>query len=85
MLFREEYSNGQQTKQKIVVFASNFQLEIAKKGSGVFLGDGTFQYVPAKFKQMYSLHTMVDGTVFPVAFALMEEKTAEAYEMLFRG
>ena len=65
------------------IFASRFQLDVARKGRGIFLGDGTFQFVPAKFKQMYSLHTMVDGSVFPVAFALMEEKTAQAYEMVF--
>ena len=48
----------------------------------VFLSNGTFQYIPVMFKQMYSLHTIVDGTVFPVAFALME-KTLEAYENFF--
>ena len=47
------------------------------------MGDGTFQFVPAKFKQMYSLHTMIDKSVFPAAFALMEEKTAQSYEIVF--
>ena len=82
-LHKGTYSNRLHSTKQIFIFASRFQLDVARKGRGVFLGDGTFQFVPAKFKQMYSLHTMIDGSVFPVAFALMEEKTAQAYEMVF--
>ena len=28
---------------------------------------------------------MIDGSVFPVAFALMEEKAIQAYEIVFFG
>ena len=83
LLFEGAYSNRQHSTKQIFIFASRFQLDVARKGRGVFLGDGTFQFVPAKLKQMYSLHTMVAGSVFPVAFVLMEEKTAQAYEMVF--
>ena len=32
---------------------------------------------------MNSLHMMIDGSVFSVAFALMEEQTVQACEMIF--
>ena len=52
-------------------------------GGGVSVGYGTFEYVTAMFKQMYSIHAMIGGVVFPVAFVFMEEKTTQAYEIVF--
>ena len=82
-LYKGTYSNRQHSTKQIFIFASRFQLEVERKSGLVFLGDGSFQSVPAKFKHTYSLRTMIEGSVFPVAFALMEEKTAQAYEMVF--
>ena len=58
-------------------------LDVAQRGRGVFLGDGTFDSVPTMFKQLYTIHAEVDGSVFPVVFVLMEERSTEAYEYVF--
>ena len=47
------------------------------------MGDGTFDSVPSMFTQMYTIHVMHGDTSFPVAFALMEDKTTSAYEIVF--
>ena len=60
-------------------------LEIARRWSGVFLGDRTFDSVPTMFKHLYTIHTEVDGSAFTIVFVLMEERTVEAYERVFNA
>ena len=62
-----------------------FLLEIARRGSVVFLGDGTFDSVPTMFKQLYTIHAEVDGSAFPIVFVLMEERSTNAYERIFNA
>ena len=83
LMWKGEYTNDKHVSKRIVIFSSPFQLTIARKSGGVFMGDGTFEFVPAMFKQMYSIHAMIGGVVFPVAFVFMEEKTTQAYEIVF--
>ena len=47
------------------------------------MGDGTFDSVPSLFTQMYTIHALHGESSFPIAFALMEERTTHAYEILF--
>ena len=54
-----------------------FLLEIARRWSGVFFGDGTFVSVPTMYKQLCTIHAEVDGSAFPIVFMLMEEGTTE--------
>ena len=67
------------------MLSSAFQIDVAKRGVGTFLGDGTFDSVPPLFTQMYTIHVMHCDTSFPIAFALMEDKTARAYEIVFNA
>ena len=83
ILAEETYLNHQTTK-RIIIMASPFQIDVARRCSGKFMGDGTFECVPSFFTQMYTIHTFHGASSFPVAFALMEEKTTQAYEILFR-
>ena len=57
-------------------------LAVSMDGGGVSVGDGTFEYVPAMFKQMYSINATISGVVFPVVF-VFKEKTTQAYEIVF--
>ena len=66
-----------------MVLSSAFQLDVARRSPGTFMGDGTFDSVPSLFTQMYTIHALHGESSFPIAFALMEEKTVRAYEILF--
>ena len=79
----EDTYQTEQSMKRIVVLSSQFQIDIARRRGGMFMGDGTFEFVPSIFAQMYTIHAMNDTTSFPVVFALMEEKTTRAYEILF--
>ena len=82
-LYEETYTSDQQSPKRIVVFSSSFQLDIARRCKGTFMGDGTFDSVPSLFTQLYTIHALHGTASFPIAFALMEEKTTRAYEILF--
>ena len=79
----EDTYQTEQSMKRIVVLSSRFQIDVARSCGGMFMGDGTFEFVPSIFAQMYTIHAMNATTSFPVVFALMEEKTTRAYEILF--
>ena len=85
LLFDGTHPTRDGERKRVVGFSSGFMLDVAQRGRGVFLGDGTFDSVPTMFKQLYTIHAEVDGSVFPVVFVLMEERSTEAYECVFNA
>ena len=79
----ETYIDDHQSLKRVVVLSSMFQLDIARRGVGTFMGDGTFDSVPTMFTQLYTIHALHGDSSFPVAFARMVEKTTRAYEIVF--
>jgi len=51
--------------------------------SPTILGDGTFYCCTRLFCQLYSLHGDIGGTLFPLVFALLPNKTERTYLRLF--
>ena len=37
------------------------------------------------FNQLYTIHAEVDGSMFPVVFVLIEERTIDVYEFVFNA
>ena len=85
LLFDNVYQTHNGESKRVVGFSSGVLLEIARRGIGVFLGDGTFDSVPTMFRQLYTIHAEVDGSAFPAVFVLMDERTTEAYEHVFNA
>ena len=50
----------------------------------VILGDGTFQYCPKFFKQLYTLHVCQDGHYYPLLYFLLPNKKNETYETMLQ-
>lgn len=67
---------------RIIVFATDANLQRLCASSTVF-SDGTFYSCTSLFAQLYTLHADVDGTVFPLVFALLPNKTEATYRRLF--
>ena len=84
-LFVEVYQTRDGKRKRVVGVSSGFLLKMARRGSGVFLGDGTFDSVPTMFKQLYMVHAETDGSAFPIVFVLVEERSTEAYERIFNA
>jgi hypothetical protein len=51
--------------------------------STLLLCDGTFYTCPGLFSQLYTVHGIVDGVVYPFVFALLPNKTELTYNRLF--
>ncbi|XP_046552864.1 uncharacterized protein LOC124262421 [Haliotis rubra] len=50
----------------------------------VVYGDGTFYVSPSLFLQLYTLHAMVGGQMFPLVFFLLPDKATVTYDRAFR-
>ena len=46
--------------------------------------DGTFKVAPRLFKQLFTVHVMLEGKVIPCAYALMASKSKRSYQRVFR-
>ena len=47
-------------------------------------GDGTFQYAPKHFKQMFTLHVIKDNIYVPVLYFLLKNKQQRTYQSMFK-
>jgi hypothetical protein len=68
--------------QRILIFATDSNLRMLCDSNTVF-GDGTFYSCPGLFYQLYTLHGYVEDTSYPLVFALLPNKTKQAYTRLF--
>ncbi|CAF1395389.1 unnamed protein product [Rotaria sordida] len=69
-------------KDRILVFSSDQQLKILFESDTIFM-DGTFDIVPAHFKQVYLIHAHKFGQGLPVTFCLLPNKRGKTYTELF--
>ena len=74
--------------KRILIFASPKGKHMMRHCRKFFV-DGTFKSCAKQFAQLYTLHADLHSdedhiNVFPVAFALLPDKSAETYRQLFR-
>ncbi|KAG0438058.1 hypothetical protein HPB47_017161, partial [Ixodes persulcatus] len=66
----------------MVVLASPLDLQMLHQ-SRHWICDGTFEYCPPCFSQLYTIHGFVHGEAVPLVTALLPGKTATTYQKLF--
>ena len=77
------YDSGPESgNDRILIFASDEGTDMLVKCVNLF-GDGTFNAAPEVFYQLYVVGAYVRGYVYPCAYALLPNKTAETYTQLF--
>ena len=64
-------------------FASPSGIEGLKQTDHWF-GDGTFKVVPQLFYQLYTIHALQGGSVFPPVFCLIEKKDEPTYRLVLQ-
>ncbi|XP_063435973.1 uncharacterized protein LOC134716888 [Mytilus trossulus] len=75
-------NNG--TYDKIVVFAPDNNIQhLANNNNNTIYADGTFYTCPPIFEQLYTLHALIDGEMFPLVFALLPGKSEDIYTRFF--
>jgi hypothetical protein len=70
-------------EDKILLFATDQSLTRACSAETVLV-DGTFYTCPRLFHQLFTFHIEEEGTVYPVIFALLPDKTRRTYERVFQ-
>ncbi|XP_071092621.1 uncharacterized protein [Haliotis cracherodii] len=68
---------------RLLVFATTEMLEILSEQDTIFM-DGTFFVCPSLWLQVYTIHCLVDGKMFPVAFSLLPNKTNKTKQTYVR-
>ena len=64
----------------IVLIARDEDLKLIPKQFVELYADGTFQYAPRYFKQMYSFFIFKDGYYIPIAHFLVQNKSKKTYK-----
>lgn len=72
------HDTGFGDSERILVFSTAENLR--KLGeSELWFADGTFKVSPSLFYQVYTIHGSLHGTVVPLVFALLSNKTQSTY------
>lgn len=68
---------------RIIIYATENGLDLLSQSDRWF-ADGTFSVTPPLFQQgqLYTIHALVEDTVFPCVFALMPGKDAGSYQRM---
>lgn len=77
-----QYNMGYGTNERILIFYAPRALEYLCR-SKYWICDGTFKTVPSQFYQLYAIHGIIHGNMFPLVYALTSRKTQETYQEIF--
>jgi hypothetical protein len=64
--------------ERILIFSTQQNLTHFT-AADIIYGDGTFYTCPDVFTQLYTFHTYVDGTMYPLVYALLPGKSEKVY------
>ena len=77
-----EYDSGVNDSKRFVIYQSDFQLSFLKKSS-IWIIDETFRTVPKEFTLMISIHGIIFGKCFALAYILIKTKQEDVYDKVF--
>lgn len=66
---------------RMLMFSTHGNLQLLANGEHWF-ADGTFKTVPPLFQQLYTIHVIIDNTVTPVVYCLLQNKTVGTYKKM---
>lgn len=76
------YDSGRGDRDRVIVFCTDLGLLRLSQSDMLFV-DGTFKTSPTMFVQIYTVHAIFMGHVFPFAYCLCRRKTKETYRIIF--
>ncbi|CAF1041108.1 unnamed protein product [Brachionus calyciflorus] len=76
------FDSGADSEFRFIIFTTESNLQNLENAH-VFV-DGTFDIAPKLFAQVYTIHALIDGRCFPMAYGLLSRKTEEMYVEVFK-
>lgn len=67
-----------------IMIACEKGLKLSTDHADHVFGDGTFQYAPKHFKQMFTLHVIKDNIYVPVLYFLLKNKQQRTNQSMFK-
>lgn len=77
-----QFDSGVDDENRVLIFYAKDDF-VKLCNSGIALADGTFKTAPRHFYQMFTIHGVVDGKVYPLVYALTARKTEATYTLIF--
>ena len=71
-------------ENKIIMFTNDELLTLLGTENVEVLSDGTFDYCPKFFKQLYTFHVYRNGVYTPVVYFLLPDKETKTYVSMFK-
>ncbi|XP_025198937.1 uncharacterized protein LOC112597199 [Melanaphis sacchari] len=68
----------------IIIFSCDTNLKVLCESEIIYM-DGTFEYCPKLFTQLFSLHGLCNDHYIPLLFALLPDKKTSTYVNLFKN
>ena len=68
----------------IIIFSCGTNLKVLCESEIIYM-DGTFEYCPKLFTQLFSLHGLCNDHYIPLLFALLPDKKTSTYVNLFKN
>lgn len=78
------YDSGIEDENRIVILATEGNIQKLCSSRSVWC-DATFKCSPRLFNQLYTMHGLVFGHVFPLLFALTVRKTESTYRIILQA
>ena len=72
------FDTGEDDPERILIFATTDNLDTLYNADSWYC-DGTISLCPQKFFQLYTVQALVEGSMIPLAFALLPNKKEETY------
>lgn len=76
------HDSGVDDCNRILIFTTDDNLDAMVTYNNWFM-DGTFKCAPDIFYQIFSIHILLHGSVYPVVYALLPNKQQATYERFF--
>lgn len=77
------HDSGNDDSDRILAFSTAYNLRVLSRAD-YWLADGTFDFCPTIFSQIYTIHVLVENSVFPLVYALLPSKTEAVYKRLLQ-
>uniref|UniRef100_H3A3Y6 MULE transposase domain-containing protein n=1 Tax=Latimeria chalumnae TaxID=7897 RepID=H3A3Y6_LATCH len=68
-------------KNRFLMFSTQENIECLRQHTNWF-SDGTFRIVPLNFNQLYTIHSSIEGSILPIVYILIKNRTENSHQQV---